>query len=121
MKMKKPAAKKVAKKTMAAKKPVRKMETGGMSGDPVKPKKDRWGRPEGSKYYGFNPETKKYEDKNKQKTLDYKRAAAKSPVRAAIDKKLGVNTLMTDPTPGFKKGGAVKKYQSGKMTSRKKK
>ena len=38
MKMKKPAAKKVAKKTMAAKKPVRKMETGGMSGDPVKPK-----------------------------------------------------------------------------------
>lgn len=38
MKMKKPAAKKVAKKTMAAKKPVRKMKVGGMSGDPDKPK-----------------------------------------------------------------------------------
>jgi len=30
--------------------------------DPVKPKKDKWGRSEGSKYYNFNPKTKKYED-----------------------------------------------------------
>ena len=77
--------------------------------DPVKPKKDKWGRPEGSKYYSFNPATKNYEDdKKKQKALDYKRAAAESPVRAYIDKKLGINTLMTkDPTPFLKKGGAI--------------
>ena len=32
--------------------------------DPVKPKlpKDKWGRSPGSKWYNFNPKTKKYED-----------------------------------------------------------
>jgi hypothetical protein len=30
--------------------------------DPVKPKKDKWGRPAGDKYYNFNPKTKRYED-----------------------------------------------------------
>lgn len=30
--------------------------------DPVKPKKDNWGRSPGDKYYNFNPKTKRYED-----------------------------------------------------------
>jgi|LakMenE01Jun11ns_1017448.scaffolds.fasta_scaffold9935470_3 hypothetical protein len=86
--------------------------------DPVKPKKDKWGRSEGSKYYSFNPDTKKYEDKEKQKALEYKRAAAASPVRAYFDKKLGVNTLTTkDPTPFLQKGGSTKKYKTGGMVN----
>lgn len=107
--MKKPAAKKVAKKTMAAKKPVRKMEDGGMSGDPVKPKKDRWGRPEGSKYYSFNPATKKYEDKAKQAAFEKKQADADIRLRL-----MGNPGAMKTPRPDiFKKGG--------KVTARKKK
>ena len=53
--------------------------------DPVKPKKDKWGRPEGSKYYSFNPETKKYEDPAKAK--DYYGRKQDS-FRYAVDKAL---------------------------------
>jgi hypothetical protein len=71
--------------------------------DPVKPKKDKWGRSEGSKYYSFNPETKKYEDKEKQKALESKRAAADS-----RGKLLGDPELMKTPRPAiFKEGGST--------------
>ena len=78
--------------------------------DPVKPKKDKWGRPESSKFYSFNPDTKKYEDKAKQKDFENRKYAAKNPVRAKINKSLGLETT----PPGdrgifnyFKTGGMV--------------
>jgi hypothetical protein len=41
---------------------------------PVVPavKRDKWGRPEGDKWYGFNPQTKKYEQGPNVKPLDFK-------------------------------------------------
>lgn len=35
-------------------------------------KRDKWGRPEGDKWYGFNPQTKKYEQGPNVKPLDFK-------------------------------------------------
>lgn len=35
-------------------------------------KTDKWGRPEGDKWYGFNPQTKKYEQGPNVKPLDFK-------------------------------------------------
>ncbi len=78
--------------------------------DPVKPKKDKWGRSESSKFYSFNPDTKKYEDKAKQKDFENRKYAAANPVRAKINKSLGLETT----PPGdrgifnyFKTGGMV--------------
>lgn len=41
---------------------------------PVAPavKRDKWGRPEGDKWYGFNPQTKKYEQGPNVKPLDFR-------------------------------------------------
>ena len=41
---------------------------------PVTPavKRDKWGRPEGDKWYGFNPQTKRYEEGPNVKPLDFR-------------------------------------------------
>lgn len=114
--MKKPAAKKVAKKTMAAKKPVRKMQDGGKTKTIVT-------SPSGN----YKTTTKTENSPNKQSSSSSVRRTVKGVVGQAPSveiatkrrKELGASAKEAYPAYYEKMTGDFKK--GGKVTSRKKK